>query len=70
MRLVTFREGTEERLGFLLDDRILDPRRTADHAAEPAYASALAFIRAGEPALHAARQLIDNAPASALIPLS
>ena len=32
MRLVTFREGTEERLGFLLDDRILDPRRTADHA--------------------------------------
>src|SRR3954462_5548531 len=70
MRLVTFREGTEERLGFLLDDRILDPRRTADHAAEPAYASALAFIRAGEAALQAARRLIDSAPASALVPLS
>jgi 2-keto-4-pentenoate hydratase/2-oxohepta-3-ene-1,7-dioic acid hydratase in catechol pathway len=70
MRLVTFREGTEERLGFLLDDRVLDPRRTADQAAEPAYASALAFIRAGEAALQAARRLIDSAPASALVPLS
>ena len=34
MRLVTFRDGTEERLGFLLDDRILDPKRTADHAGD------------------------------------
>ena len=37
MRLVTFRDGTEERLGFLLDDRIVDPSRTPDHAGEPAY---------------------------------
>ena len=70
MRLVTFREGADERLGFLLDDRILDPKRTADHAGEPAYASALAFIRAGEPALQAAKRLIDEAPAGALVPLS
>ena len=51
MRLVTFREGTDERLGFLLDDRVLDPHRTADHAGDPAYASTLAFIRAGEAGL-------------------
>jgi 2-keto-4-pentenoate hydratase/2-oxohepta-3-ene-1,7-dioic acid hydratase in catechol pathway len=70
MRLVTFREGTDERLGFLLDDRVLDPHRTADHAGDPAYASTLAFIRAGEAALQAARRLIDDAPASALVPLS
>ena len=70
MRLVTFREGADERLGFLLDDRILDPKRTADHAGEPAYASALAFIRAGEPALQAAKRLIGDAPAGALVPLS
>jgi 2-keto-4-pentenoate hydratase/2-oxohepta-3-ene-1,7-dioic acid hydratase in catechol pathway len=70
MRLVTFREEAVERLGFLLDDRILDPQRTADHAGEPAYGSAVAFIRAGDAALRAAERLIADAPASALVPLS
>ena len=70
MRLVTFRERADERLGFLLDDRILDPQRTAGHAGEPAYGSAVAFIRAGDAALQAAKRLIADAPASALVPLS
>ena len=34
MRLVTFRDGTEERLGFLLDDHVVDPKRMPDHAGE------------------------------------
>ena len=70
MRLVTFRDGTEERLGFLLDDHVVDPKRMPDHAGEAAYGDAIAFIRAGEPALQAARRLIDKAPASARVPLS
>ena len=36
----------------------------------PAYGGAIAFIRAGEAALQAARRLIDKAPASARVPLS
>ena len=39
MRLVTFREGADERLGFLLDGHVLDPKRMADHAGEAAYAT-------------------------------
>ena len=70
MRLVTFRDGTEERLGFLLDDHVVDPKRMPDHAGEAAYGDAIAFIRAGEAALQAARRLIDKAPASARVPLS
>jgi 2-keto-4-pentenoate hydratase/2-oxohepta-3-ene-1,7-dioic acid hydratase in catechol pathway len=70
MRLVTFRDGTEERLGFLLDDDVVDPKRMPDHAGEAAYGGAIAFIRAGEAALQAARRLIDKAPASARVPLS
>ena len=69
MRLVTFRDGTEERLGFLLDDHVLDPKRMPDHAGDAAYGGAIAFIRAGEAALQAARRLIDKAPASALSPI-
>jgi hypothetical protein len=56
MRLVTFRDGTEERLGFLLDDHVVDPKRMPDHAGEAAYGDAIAFIRAGDAALDAAVQ--------------
>src|SRR5258705_12064275 len=69
MRLVTFLDGTEERLGFLLDDHVVDPKRIPDHAGEAAYGGAIAFIRAGEPALQTARRLIDKAPASPRAPL-
>ena len=70
MRLVTFRDETEERLGFLLDDHVVDPKRMPDHAGDAAYGGAIAFIRAGEAALQAARRMIDKAPASARVPLS
>ena len=47
MRVVTFRHETEERLGFLVDDEVVDPKRVADQAGEAAYDNAIAFIRAG-----------------------
>ena len=50
MRLVTFRDGTEERLGFLLDGHVVDPKRMPDHAGEASYRDVIAFIRAGEAA--------------------
>ena len=33
MRVVTFRHETEERLGFLMDDQVVDPKRVAHQAA-------------------------------------
>ncbi len=54
MRVVTFRHETEERLGFLVDDQVVDPKRVADQAGEAAYDNAIAFIRAGEETRRAA----------------
>jgi 2-keto-4-pentenoate hydratase/2-oxohepta-3-ene-1,7-dioic acid hydratase in catechol pathway len=70
MRLVTFRMGADERLGFQLDAGILDPGLVADHAGDPVYSSTLEFIRAGSDAQRAAGRLIDRAPADAMIPLA
>ena len=70
MRLVTFRDGAEERLGFLVGDEVVDPRRVPGGAGEAAYADAIAFIRAGAAAWRSAERLIADAPASARIPLS
>ncbi len=69
MRLVTFRHGGEDRLGFLVDDHVIDPKRTngQDRAA---YASATAFIQSGEAGRRAADRLIADAPAAARVPLA
>jgi hypothetical protein len=45
MRVVKFRHETEERLGFLVDDQVVDPKRVADQAGEAAYDNAIAFTR-------------------------
>jgi 2-keto-4-pentenoate hydratase/2-oxohepta-3-ene-1,7-dioic acid hydratase in catechol pathway len=70
MRVVTFRHETEERLGFLVDDQVVDPKRVADQAGEAAYDSAIAFIRAGEEAWRAADRLIAGAPPAARLALA
>ena len=70
MRLVTFRDGAEERLGFLAEDHVVDPKRVPGRSGEPAYASAIAFIRAGAAARRMAERLMAEALASARIPLS
>jgi 2-keto-4-pentenoate hydratase/2-oxohepta-3-ene-1,7-dioic acid hydratase in catechol pathway len=71
MKLVTFRQAAEERLGFLVDDQLVDPRLAGGRAAaEPAYASTLAFIQAGEGAWRAAVELVAAAPAAARLPLA
>jgi 2-keto-4-pentenoate hydratase/2-oxohepta-3-ene-1,7-dioic acid hydratase in catechol pathway len=70
MRVVTFRHETEERLGFLVDDQVVDPKRVADQAGEAAYDNAIAFIRAGEETRRAADRLIADAPPAARLALA
>jgi hypothetical protein len=56
MRVVTFRHETEERLGFLVDDEVVDPKRVADQAGEAAYDNSLPAARAQD----RARQSYQN----------
>jgi hypothetical protein len=70
MRVVTFRHETEERLGFLVDDEVVDPKRMAGQAGEAAYGNAIAFIRAGEETRRAADRLIADAPPAARLALA
>jgi 2-keto-4-pentenoate hydratase/2-oxohepta-3-ene-1,7-dioic acid hydratase in catechol pathway len=70
MRLVTFRDGAEERLGLVAEDHVIDPKRVPGLSDDPAYAGAIAFIRAGAAARRTAERLIAEPPASARIPLS
>ena len=70
MRLVTFRDKADERLGFLAEDQVIDPKRIPDQANERAYDSAIAFLRAGEETWRAADRLIAGAPPSARLALS
>jgi 2-keto-4-pentenoate hydratase/2-oxohepta-3-ene-1,7-dioic acid hydratase in catechol pathway len=69
MRLVTFRHGGEDRLGFLVGDQVIDPKRANSHDFA-AYASAIAFIQSGEAGRRAADRLIAEAPAAARVPLA
>src|SRR5688500_15701161 len=69
MRLVTFRHGGEDRLGFLVDDHIVDPER-ANGGNRAAYTSATAFIQSGDAGRRAADRLIADAPAAARVPLA
>jgi 2-keto-4-pentenoate hydratase/2-oxohepta-3-ene-1,7-dioic acid hydratase in catechol pathway len=71
MKLVMFRRGGEERLGFLLDEVVVDALAAlgpADAAQRAAFADTLAFIRAGEAARRTAERLIKQAPAAARLP--
>ncbi len=68
MRLVTFHAADGLRLGFQQGGEVVDARAAAP--AEAAFADALAFIRAGAPALAAARAALAAAPAEARHPLA
>jgi len=82
MKLVTFRPTNEggvadhapDRLGFLVDDRVVDPLAALAGAAKEArpgcFADAIAFIAAGAEGLAAAREVVAMAPATAWHPLA
>lgn len=65
MKLVTFVRGEAQRLGALVEDRVLDLQAAAAGAA-PAFASMLALIEAGPEAWDAARALIAKADVDAM----
>ncbi|MBP7335976.1 fumarylacetoacetate hydrolase family protein [Niveispirillum sp.] len=65
MKLVTFVRGEAQRLGALVEDRVLDLQAAAAGAA-PAFASMLALIEAGPEAWDAARALIAKANVDAM----
>jgi 2-keto-4-pentenoate hydratase/2-oxohepta-3-ene-1,7-dioic acid hydratase in catechol pathway len=72
MKLVSFLRDQEVRLGFLLDDEILEPglaRSSLAPSEEPVFRDATSFIRAGKPAFKLASRLIERRPTNALHPL-
>ena len=72
MKLVSFWRDQEVRLGFLLDDEILEPglaRSSLAPGEEQVFRDATSFIRAGKPAFKLASRLIEQRPRNALHPL-
>ena len=73
MKLVGFLRDQEVRLGFLLDDEILDAGLACSSLApaeEHVFRDATSFIRAGKPAFDLASSLIEQRPRNALHPLT
>jgi 2-keto-4-pentenoate hydratase/2-oxohepta-3-ene-1,7-dioic acid hydratase in catechol pathway len=72
MKLVSFLRDQEVRLGFLLDNEILEPglaRSSLAPGEEPVFRDATSCIRAGKPAFKLASRLIEQRPRNALHPL-
>jgi 2-keto-4-pentenoate hydratase/2-oxohepta-3-ene-1,7-dioic acid hydratase in catechol pathway len=68
MRLVTYRTGSEERLGALVsDDRILDLEAAGERLGQAIPSSMQALIEAGNRTWDIARDLIQRAPEEALV---
>jgi len=70
MKIVSFWRGQEVRLGIVVEDEILDVASTAfvqQQGQEQYFHNALSFIRGGEAAIVAAKQLIRQRPADALL---
>jgi 2-keto-4-pentenoate hydratase/2-oxohepta-3-ene-1,7-dioic acid hydratase in catechol pathway len=65
MRLVSFLQAGEERLGLVNDDAIIDPLLASGDRA--LFGSTLAFIRSGERAIAAAQAILADAPNQALL---
>jgi len=73
VKVVTYRQGGEARLGFVEQGVVIDalaalPRADAPNRGD--FTSALAFIRAGTAGRRAAERLIADAPADARLPLA
>lgn len=66
MKLVRFQSSAGPRLGFLDGDSVVDPAYRND----PVFADTLAFIQSGERGRALAAQAINEAPASARVPLN
>jgi 2-keto-4-pentenoate hydratase/2-oxohepta-3-ene-1,7-dioic acid hydratase in catechol pathway len=68
MRLVQYRMKGESRLGVVIEDRIVDVQRSAASAGKDAraFASSVALLEAGEPALAFVRGLTGHADAAPL----
>ncbi len=67
MKLVSFVQSGEERLGFLNGDVIVDALLASGGNA--AFASALSFIRSGDAGFKAAKALLGNPPKQACLPV-
>jgi 2-keto-4-pentenoate hydratase/2-oxohepta-3-ene-1,7-dioic acid hydratase in catechol pathway len=73
VKVVTYRQGGEARLGFVVGSAVIDALGALPRADAPErvfFASALAFIRAGAAGRRAAGRLIADAPAAARLPLA
>ncbi|MCC7348300.1 MAG: fumarylacetoacetate hydrolase family protein [Variibacter sp.] len=70
MKLVNFQDAGQVRLGLLSNSDIIDPLAAlpASDPARPHFAGTLAFIKAGEAGLAAARRVLKEAPAAARRP--
>jgi len=72
MKLVSFWRDQGVRLGFLVDDEILEPglaRSSLAPGEQQVFRDATSFIRAGEPAFKLASRLIEQRPRNTLHPL-
>ena len=67
MRLVTFRRAGEQRLGFLMGDKVVDPLLASGDAA--LFADPLAFIGSGAKGLVAAQAILANPAKTACMAL-
>ena len=72
MKVATFRSGGQERLGFVVEDFIVDPlSMLSDSDAQRAYfLDTIAFMNSGDDGTLAARRLIESMPESRRIALS
>lgn len=69
MKLVTFAQRDKQRVGAIIDDRILD-FAAASASPAPAFASMLALIEAGPEAWDAARALVQKASRDAMLAIA
>ncbi|MGH9695136.1 MAG: fumarylacetoacetate hydrolase family protein, partial [Bryobacteraceae bacterium] len=71
MRLVSFVDGSHERLGFLVGDAVIDPRRALPAGARELedFQNAIAFIKSGARGRENAERIIRDNAAQAKLPL-
>ncbi len=70
MRLVAYRKDGKERLGFLVDDHVVDPLLAGQSGDAGMFSDAAAFIRSGDEGRRAADKIIAAASGAARTPLA